>query len=91
MRPLGRSTAVVEIIDQLGPYEAFEGGTFVAERGRYVGVWLDLDTLAAACPLREAPVLFQALHLLLVLEEVNEDVPVRLLTAPPEGDWASWR
>jgi hypothetical protein len=95
MRPLGRSTAVVEIIDQLGPYEAFEGGTFVAERGRYTGVWLDLDTLAAACPLREAPVLFQALHLLLVLEEVNEDVPVRLLTAPPNADGRagerSWR
>jgi hypothetical protein len=86
MRPLGRSSAVIEIIDQLGPYEAFEGGRFIAERGRYTGVWLDLDTLAAACPLREAPVLFQALHLLLVLEEVSEDVPVRLLTSPIAGE-----
>jgi hypothetical protein len=95
MRPLARSGAVLDILDQLGPYEAFEGGTFVAERGRYTGVWLDLDALAAACPLREAPVLFQALHLLLVLEEASEDVPVRLLTSTPASDVKpgvrSWR
>lgn len=86
VRPLARSHAVAEIIDQLGPYEAFQGGAFVAERGRYAGVWLDLDALAGACPLREAALLFQALHLVLVLEEVTEDVPVRLLTAGPAGE-----
>ncbi len=85
MRPLARSGAVADIIDQLGPYEAFEGGAYLAERGRYQGVWLDLDALAGACPLREAPVLFQALHLLLVLEEVSEDVPVRMLTPAPSA------
>jgi hypothetical protein len=94
MRPLARSPAVVDIVDQLGPYEAFEGGALVAERGRYTGVWIDLEALASACPLREAPILFQALHLILVLEEVTEDVPVRLLTAqynevrrPGERTW----
>lgn len=86
MRPLARSPAVVEIIDQLGPYEAFEGGRFVAERGRYLGLWIDLDALAAACPLRDAATLLQSLHLLLVLEEVSEDVPVRLLTAQTEAE-----
>ena len=94
MRPLARSPEVAEILDQLGPYEAFEGGTFRAERGRYAGVWLDLDTLASAAPVRGAGVLFQAMHLLLVLEEVGEDVPVRLLTGavsderrPGERTW----
>ena len=82
MRPLARSPEVATILDQLGPYEAFEGGTFRAQRGRYTGVWLDLDTLASAAPLRGAALLFQAMHLLLVLEEVSEDVPVRLLTGP---------
>jgi len=95
VRPLARSPAVAEILDQLGPYEAFQGGLFVAQRGRYAGLWLDLDTLAAACPLREAAILFQALHLILVLEEVHDDAPVRLLTASPDAEGRSgertWR
>jgi Mrp family chromosome partitioning ATPase len=80
LRPLARSSAVRDVVDQLGPYEAFQGGRFVARRGRYAGVWLDLDALAAECPLRDASVLFQALHLVLVLEEIAEETPVRLLT-----------
>lgn len=82
LRALARTPAVLRVIDQLGPYEAFEGGTYSSATGRYIGTWLDLDALAQACPLRDAPLLFQALHLLLVVEEVSEDVPVRLLTAP---------
>jgi Mrp family chromosome partitioning ATPase len=86
MRPLSRSSAVRDIVDQLGPFETFQGGTFLAGRGRYSGVWLDLDALAAACPLRDASILFQALHLVLVLEEVPEDAPVRLLTSRTGGE-----
>ena len=89
MRPLARSQAVRGIIDQLGPYETFQGGRFVAARGRYAGVWLDLDALAAACPLRDAAILFQALHLVLVLEEVADDAPVRLLTSQTAGEGQS--
>jgi Mrp family chromosome partitioning ATPase len=81
MRPLARSSAVREVIDHLGPYETFQGGRFMASRGRYRGLWLNLDTLAAECPLRSAAVLLQALHLMLVLEEVSEDAPIRLLTS----------
>jgi Mrp family chromosome partitioning ATPase len=80
MRPFARSTAVRDVVDQLGPYETFQGGRFVAGRGRFTGLWLDLDALAAACPLRDASILLQAVHLLLALEEVGEDAPVRLLT-----------
>jgi hypothetical protein len=82
LRVLATTPAVLRVVEQLGPYEAFEGGTYSAATGRYAGTWLDLDALAQACPLRAAPLLFQALHLLLVVEEVRDDVPVRLLTAP---------
>jgi hypothetical protein len=78
---LARSQTVVNVLPQLGPYEAFEGGTYDPSQRLYVGTWLDLRTLAGACPLRDAANLFQALHLLMVLEEVEDDVPVRLLTA----------
>lgn len=80
-RHLARSQTVVDVLDKLGPYEAFEGGTYDAILRRYAGTWLDLDTLAAACPVPDAGILFQALHLLMVLEEVDDDVAVRLLTA----------
>jgi hypothetical protein len=79
-RLLARTPDVLRIIDHLGPYEAFEGGVFRAAAGRYAGAWLDLDALARACPLRGTARLLQAMHLLLVLEEIHEDTPVRLLT-----------
>lgn len=95
LRPLARSAAVRSIVDQLGPYEAFQGGRFVAGRGRYTGVWLDLDALATACPLRDAAILFQVLHLVMVLEEVGAETPVRVLTSATGGDSAmagrTWR
>jgi Mrp family chromosome partitioning ATPase len=95
IRPLLRSPAVGEVIDQLGPYETFQGGRFIAERRRYTGVWLDLDALAGACPLPDASILLQALHLVLVLEEVADDAPVRLLTSqtgnPMAGGGRTWR
>ncbi|HTQ47122.1 MAG TPA: hypothetical protein VMI75_30415, partial [Polyangiaceae bacterium] len=72
---LARAQSVVNVLDQLGPYEAFEGGSYDPLQRRYVGTWLDLDTLSAACPIPDATNLFQALHLLMVLEEVEDDVP----------------
>jgi hypothetical protein len=85
MRALARSSAVLQAIELLGPYEAFEGGTFRASSGTYQGAWLDLAALARACPLRNAASLFQAIHLAQVVEEVSDDVPVRLLTANATG------
>ena len=86
---LARSQSVVNVLDQLGPYEAFEGGSYDPLQRRYTGTWFDLDTLSAACPIPDATNLFQALHLLMVLEEVEEDVPVRLLTADATEDGRS--
>ena len=80
---LASSPAVLRVVDQLGPGEAFEGGSFVASSGRYLGTWLDLDALAEATS-RNVAILLQALHLLFVVEEVPEDVPVRLFT-PSHG------
>ncbi len=81
LRALARSHSVLSLVDRLGPYEAFQGGRYHAASGAYAGVWLDLEALAQACPVRGAAILFQALHLIMVLEEVADDAPVRLLTA----------
>jgi hypothetical protein len=80
-RALASTRCVLDVIEQLGPCEAFEGFSYSIVTGRYAGTWLDLDSLAEACPLRGAAMIFQALHLVLVLEEVADDAPVRLLTA----------
>jgi hypothetical protein len=85
LRGLASTPSVLRVVEHLGPYEAFEGGTFVATSGRYAGTWLDLDVLARSCPLRGVAVLLQALHLLHVVEEVADDSPVRLLTAEAVG------
>jgi hypothetical protein len=37
---LATSPDVIRVLDELGPYEIFEGGTFVASSGRYLGTWL---------------------------------------------------
>jgi hypothetical protein len=85
MRALARSSSVLQAIELLGPYEAFEGGTFQASSGTYQGAWLDMEALALACPLRNAASLLQAIHLSQVVEEVPDDVPVRLLTVNATG------
>lgn len=81
---LARSPAILSLIDEIGPLEAFEGGRLVASRNTYAGTWLDLDAVARACPSAEAPTLIQAIHLIVALEEVREDAPVRLLTGGDE-------
>jgi hypothetical protein len=85
LRALARSPSVLQAIEVLGPYEAFEGGTFDASTGTYRGAWLDMAALALACPLRNASLLLQAIHLSQVIDEVSDDVPVRLLTANVTG------
>jgi hypothetical protein len=85
MRALARSPSVLLAIDRLGPYDAFEGGAFHAGTRTYQGTWLDIEALVTACPLRDAAELLQAVHLSQVLDEVADDVPVRLLTAKLTG------
>ncbi|HEY1958254.1 MAG TPA: hypothetical protein VGH28_21705 [Polyangiaceae bacterium] len=94
LRALARSPVVFEAIERLGPYEAFEGGRFDPETRRYDGVWLDLDALARSCPLADAGLLFQALHLRVAVEEADADAAVRMSTAqltedrrPNERTW----
>jgi hypothetical protein len=93
LRVLARTPAVRRVVEQLGPYEAFEGGTFVAASGRYLGTWLALDALAQTMS-HDACIALQALHLFLVVDELPEDSPVRLFTAgvtlagrPGERTW----
>jgi hypothetical protein len=78
---LARAPFVVPLLARLQPEEAFEGGTYAARTQDYAGTWLDLRGLAAAVPLDRVAPLLQALHLSALLEEVDDDVPVRLLTA----------
>jgi hypothetical protein len=93
LNALAAIPSVLRVVDRLGPYEAFEGGRYSAAAACYGGTWLDLDALARGCPLPRAAVVIQALHLILVLEEVGEDTPVRLHTAgrlqgrPGERTW----
>jgi hypothetical protein len=98
LRSLARAPFVVQVLDQLTAFEAFEGGSFSSETRTYGGTWLDLRALAQACPLSNAGLVLQALHLLLVVDEVPEDAPVRLLTAeatatrrPGERTWSKSR
>jgi hypothetical protein len=79
---------VLRVIGDIGPCEAFEGGTYVAQSGRYAGTWLDLDAVAGVTS-RYVSVLLQALHLLLVVDEVPDSCPVRLHTSvePGRGRW----
>ena len=86
LRTLARAPFVVPLLDQLTAYEAFEGGTFDAATHTYEGTWLDLRALAQTCALATSSLILQALHLLLVVEEVPPDVPVRLLTAELTAD-----
>ena len=86
LRALARAPFVVQVLDQLTAFEAFEGGTFSSESRTYAGTWLDLRSLAQACPLSSAGMVLQALHLLVALEEVPDDVPVRLLTSEATAD-----
>ncbi len=94
LRALARSPVVLAAIERIGPYEAFEGGKFDATTRRYEGVWLDLDALARSCPLPDAALLFQALHLRVAVEEIGADAAVRMSTAsltearkPNERTW----
>jgi hypothetical protein len=80
LRALARTTTVRRVVEQLGPYEAFEGGTFVAASGRYTGTWLALEALAEMTS-HDTGIALQGLHLFLVVEELPEDTPVRLFTA----------
>lgn len=79
LRDLVRARAIAPLVDQLGPCEAFEGSVYDAPTRRYRGAWLDLDAVAGKCPLPDASLAMQLLHLVLVMEEVAQDAPVRLL------------
>jgi hypothetical protein len=77
---LACTSAAFDVVDQLTACEAFEGGRFCAATRTFEGTWFDLETLANACPLTGVARILQILHLDLVLEEVDADAPISLLT-----------
>lgn len=93
MRALSRTATIARLANRLGAGEAFQGGLYDAESRRYRGAWLDLDAVARACELEDASHAMQLAHLAAVLDEVDANVPVRLLTQAVEGRAGerSWR
>jgi hypothetical protein len=93
LRRLALGPAVAEVAGRLEATEALQGGTYRAETRSYDGSWLDLDAVARACALPDAALAMQLLHLVLVMDEVAMDAPVRLLGAAPgaKPGERSWR
>ncbi len=93
LRALARTPNVARVCERLGAGEAFQGGWFDRESRTYRGTWLDLALVAHACADPRAALAMQLVHLAAVLDEVDANVPVRLLSG---GDAAragerSWR
>ena len=80
LRALARTPNVARVCDRLGPGEAFQGGWYDAEERLYRGAWLDLELVAKACADPNVAFAMQLVHLACVLEDVDANVPVRLLT-----------
>jgi hypothetical protein len=76
-RRLLRAPSLARALEQLGPSEAFEGGTYHPDARRYEGTWLDLDVIARASD-TDMAFAMQLAHLAAALAEVKKDVPVRL-------------
>lgn len=90
---LARTAAVMRVAAQLGPCEAFQGGVYNASTRHYVGTWLDLAAIADACPMERGAFALQLVHLAMVLAEVPDDTPLRLLTDPDraKANQRTWR
>jgi hypothetical protein len=93
LRELARTPAIARVCDRLGAGEAFQGAWFDAESRRYRGAWIDLDAIARACDGADIALAMQLVHLAAVLDDVDANVPVRLLTAGDESRAGerSWR
>ncbi len=81
MRELSRTPRIARLADRLGPGEAFQGGVFDEEARLYRGAWLDLEALARACEGTSVALAMQLVHLAAVLDDVDDNVPVRLMTS----------
>ncbi len=90
---LARTAAIMRVASQLGPCEAFQGGVYDATARHYGGTWLDLGAIADACPMERGAFALQLVHLAMVLAEVPDDTPVRLLTDPDrtKANQRTWR
>ena len=89
---LARSPSVARVASQLEPCEAFQGASYRVASRSYEGAWLDLDAVARATDLDEAALAMQLVHLVLVMEELPKNAPVRLLddggaAKPGERTW----
>ena len=90
---LARTASVARIASQLRPGDAFQGNVLTNAKRRYVGLWLDLDGVAAGCESENTAASMQLVHLAAVLAEVPEDTPVRMLTDAEQtrANQRTWR
>jgi len=72
------------IIDKLGPCEAFQGAVYSPITRRYEGLWVDVDAIARATDL-DIAFAMQLLHLAAALADTPRDTPVRLWTGGSES------
>ena len=89
---LARTAAVARVAGQLLPGEAFQGSLLSSKR-RYVGMWLDLDAIAAGCDGDQVARWMQLVHLTAVLAEMPDDTPVRLISDAEQtkSNQRTWR
>ena len=80
-RTYARCEAARLAADRLESAELFEGHTFDAASGGYLGAWLELPALAADLGIPDAPALMQAIHLAALFAERSPDELVVLSTA----------
>lgn len=75
-----RGPVAWKVAEHLGAAELFEGQTFNGKTRRYRGRWLDLESLAVDARLLRATTALQALHLVALLEECADGIPIVLTT-----------
>ena len=76
-----RGSIVRRVIADLGAVELFEGRVYRSATRLYEGAWLDLRALAEELKVPRAGVAIQALHLVAMLEELDDDTSIFLSTA----------
>jgi hypothetical protein len=75
-----RGAIAWKVAEHLGPAELFDGQTFSSTTRRYLGRWLDLEALAVDARILRATTAIQALHLIALLDECDDRIPVVLTT-----------
>lgn len=93
LEDLARTAAVARVSGQLVVAETFQGSVLSRTKQRYVGMWLDLDAIAAGCESEEVARWMQLVHLAAALAEMPDDTPVRLINdvEQTKANQRTWR